>query len=96
MQVDHIDWGKTSKETCIEIIAGLREELKALQYKYDERTACMRETSDMVRSLYVPKIRQILSLWTEHETSKFKSDGSHFQVDIKINQLMIELRGLVG
>lgn len=50
--MNHIDWGKTSKETCVEIIAGLREELHQLQVRFDERACAMRETGDQVRSLF--------------------------------------------
>ena len=91
-----IDWDKTSKESCIEIIEGLREQIKKDAWAHQERAVSMQETSDMVRSLYVPKIREMIGLWKEHEQTKFTSDGSHFQVDIKINQLMDEFKRLVG
>lgn len=49
----YIEWNKTSKEDCVEIIKSLREELYSLQVRYDERAASMRETANQVRSLYV-------------------------------------------
>ena len=54
-----IDWEKTSKETCITIIENLREENKQLKCKYDERAMAMRETGDMVHSIYRPTLRRI-------------------------------------
>lgn len=92
----HIDWEKTSKETCIEIIEGLQEDLKRLRVQYDERGAAMGETGRVVRSLYEPKIRQMIDLWKQHQVTKMKTDGSHFQVDVRINALIEEFKNLVG
>lgn len=38
-----------------------KEELKSLHARYEERGMAMRETGDMVRSLYVPKVTKLVS-----------------------------------
>lgn len=33
-----------------------------------------------------PLVKEILESYREHQTSKFKSDGSHLQADIRLDQ----------
>lgn len=40
-------------------------------------------------------LNQISNAWTDHQKTKAKSDGSHFQVDILLNSLMIEVDNLL-
>lgn len=64
---------------CMSERDALRAEVERLRVAYDERGAAMRETGDMVRSLYIPKVealtKEVAELKAElkaaHEREKF-------------------------
>lgn len=43
----------------------------------------------------IETLRKVHALWREHERTKFLSDGSHFQVDKEIRDLMGEIKHII-
>lgn len=67
-----IDWEKTSKQACVDIIEGMQEEIRHLRVQYEERGMAMRETGNMVRSLYHPLLEKAVKAL--EKISKARSD----------------------
>lgn len=40
-------------------------------------------------------LKQIVIAWNAHQHTKFKSDGSHFQADLKMNALITKIKNFL-